>query len=111
MSAPTLVYKWRREARGAVSPSGFAEATLGDRSQPAAPPSEPDPGVIHVEMNAVRIRSVSFGACSMTCKPSLISYGDTPRPLTPNPPKPFADRELPLPGQLTPIPWAEIASL
>jgi transposase len=54
----SLVYKWRREARAAASTSGFAPVIVENPPQPPAPvlASEPELGVILVEMNGARIR-------------------------------------------------------
>lgn len=56
----SLVYQWRREARAAVSASGFAQVVVENSPQsPIAKPasaSEPEAGAILVEMKDARIR-------------------------------------------------------
>ena len=59
----SLVYKWRREARGAADECGFAQVIVKDTpaSAPPAPAAssrsgEPEVGAIVVEMKDARIR-------------------------------------------------------
>ena len=58
----SLVYKWRREARRAVSSSGFARVIVDDMRSPsslptsAPPPNETEPTVILVQMKDARVR-------------------------------------------------------
>ena len=56
----SLVYKWRREARGAAAPCGFAPVIVKDTPAPAPAASlrseGPEVGAILVEMKDARIR-------------------------------------------------------
>ena len=58
----SLVYKWRREARRAVSSSGFARVIVDDMRSPSSlptstpPPNETEPTVILVQMKDARVR-------------------------------------------------------
>src|ERR1700722_15432138 len=55
----SLVYKWRREARGKVSAPGFARVIVGSSDRPSSEPSprgEVEPAVILVRMKDVQIR-------------------------------------------------------
>ena len=54
----SLVYKWRREARGAADGSGFAPVIVKDTPAPASSSQsgEPEVGTILVEMKEARIR-------------------------------------------------------
>jgi transposase len=52
----SLVYKWRRDARSAASPSSFAPVIVEHTPQSPLPASEPEPGAILVEMKVARIR-------------------------------------------------------
>jgi transposase len=54
----SLVYKWRREARGAADGCGFAQVIVKDTPAPAASSrcGEPEVGAILVEMKDARIR-------------------------------------------------------
>jgi transposase len=70
----SLVYKWRREARGGADACGFAQVIVKDAPAPASSPSqsdEPEVGVILVEMKGVRIRigaNASSGLIAATLK-------------------------------------------
>ena len=50
----SLVYKWRRQARGAAIASGFARVVVQDAS--SSPARAPELGAITVEMSGARIR-------------------------------------------------------
>ena len=52
----SLVYKWRREARGGADPCGFAPVVVKDTPAPASRSGEPEVGAILVEMKDARIR-------------------------------------------------------
>ena len=54
----SLVYKWRREARGGADACGFAQVIVKDTPAPAASSrsGEPEVGAILVEMKDARIR-------------------------------------------------------
>jgi transposase len=54
----SLVYKWRREARGAADGCGFAQVIVKDMPTPASSSRsvEPEVGAILVEMKDARIR-------------------------------------------------------
>jgi transposase len=56
----SLVYKWRREARGAAGGCGFAQVIVKDMPTPtpasSARSGEPEVGAILVEMKDARIR-------------------------------------------------------
>jgi transposase len=54
----SLVYKWRREARGAADGCGFVQVIVKDTPAPAASSrsGEPEVGAILVEMKDARIR-------------------------------------------------------
>ena len=54
----SLVYKWRREARGAAASCGFAPVIVKDTPAPAASSRSegPEVGAILVEMKDARIR-------------------------------------------------------
>jgi len=55
----SLVYKWRREARGGADACGFAQVIVKDAPAPAPPSSQSDEsevGAILVEMKGARIR-------------------------------------------------------
>ena len=52
----SLVYKWRREARGAADACGFAQVIVKDTPASTSRCGEPEVGVILVEMKDARIR-------------------------------------------------------
>jgi transposase len=54
----SLVYKWRREARRLVNPSGFARVVVEDTASAAATslPDEIGPAVILVRMKDAQVR-------------------------------------------------------
>jgi transposase len=54
----SLVYKWRREARRLVNPSGFARVVVEDAASAAATslPDEIGPAVILVRMKDAQVR-------------------------------------------------------
>src|SRR5450631_3568116 len=56
----SLVYKWRREARGAADGCGFAQVIVKDMPTPTPASStrtgEPEVGAILVEMKDARVR-------------------------------------------------------
>jgi transposase len=55
----SLVYKWRRKARGGADGCGFAQVIVKDAPAPSPAPcqsDEPEVGVILVEMKGARIR-------------------------------------------------------
>jgi transposase len=52
----SLVYKWRRDARRAVSTPGFARVIVADAASPASPPDEIGPAVILVRMKDAQVR-------------------------------------------------------
>jgi transposase len=54
----SLVYKWRREARGGADACSFAQVIVKDTPAPAAAsrPGGPEVGAILVEMKDARIR-------------------------------------------------------
>jgi transposase len=51
----SLVYKWRREARGAASEPGFASVIVEQPAPLPAPASGPEPAIL-VELKDARIR-------------------------------------------------------
>jgi transposase len=52
----SLVYKWRREARGAADACGFAQVIVKDTPPSPSRCGEPELGAILVEMKDARIR-------------------------------------------------------
>jgi len=52
----SLVYKWRREARGAAAGCGFAPVIVKDTPAPSSQSGEPEVGAIVVELKEARIR-------------------------------------------------------
>ena len=52
----SLVYKWRRAARGAARASGFAKVIVEDTTPASSQASEAELGAILVEMKNARIR-------------------------------------------------------
>ena len=52
----SLVYKWRREARGVTSASGFAKVIVEDATPASSQASEAELGAILVEIKDARVR-------------------------------------------------------
>jgi len=64
----SLIYKWRRDARGANVGAGFAEVKIASGDMPPRQqPSAPEMSAIFVEMNTARIQ------ISTNASPTLVA--------------------------------------